>query len=251
MANKVIYNNISYDVLDAITISNRKYLILVDSTNVNNITYLESSIINGEAKYALPPKSFDVTNNPNYDLKRLQVNFVVTTLIDMLRVDGTIRNMQDLSERLKEMKSFILTDSKIQQMLDENVTLDQAGFIKMNDYLEKYLNENLLGNVKEEYTYLNRPIQTKEGLDYEWLYDLNLQQLKELASGKERTSSELIYILDALNKRETADKALENYTEMGRALTLTKNDNKAAFIDILLISLITASFSLLLLIGLF
>lgn len=251
MANKVMYNNISYDILDAIAIAGRNYLILVDPTNLNNITYLENTVINGENKYLLPPKSFDVSNNPNCDLKRLQINFVITTLINMLKVDGTIRTEQDLKTKIHHMKKWILTDVKLSEVLDENMTLDVDLFVKTNDYLEKYLNEQFLGNQTEEYTYLNRPIQTRDGLDYDWLYDLDLQQLKELASAKDRTSSELIYILDALNKRENTDKALEQYAEMGRTSLEETHTNKAAFIDILLLSLLTASFSLLLLLGLF
>ena len=251
MANKVMYNNISYDILDAIAIAGRNYLILVDPTNLNNITYLENTVINGENKYLLPPKSFDVSNNPKCDLKRLQINFVMTNLINMLKTDGTIKNEQDLKTKISRIKTFLLTDVKLGEILDENMTLDLELFVKTNDFLEKYLNEQFLENEIEEYTYLNRPIQTKDGLDYDWLYDLDLQQLKELASAKDRTSGELIYILDALNKRENTDKALEKYAEMGRASIEETHTNKAAFIDILLLSLLTASFSLLLLLGLF
>ena len=39
MANKVVYNNTSYDIVDAITISGRNYLVLVDPVNLNNISY--------------------------------------------------------------------------------------------------------------------------------------------------------------------------------------------------------------------
>ena len=63
--------------------------------------------------------------------------------------------------------------------------------------------------------------------------------------------SELIYILDALSKRENTDKALEQYAEMGKKSLEEPQNNKAAFIDILLLGLVTASFSLLLLVGLF
>lgn len=251
MANKVIYNNTSYDILDAITISGRNYLVLVEPTNLNNITYLENIVVNGENKYLLPPKSFEVSHNQNCDLKRLQINFVITTLINMFKTDETIRTDQDLKDKISNIKKFILTDVKLSEILDENVTLDLDLFKKTNEYLEKYLNEKMLGNEQEEYTYLNRPIHTRDGLDYDWLYDLNLQQLKELASEKDRTSSELIYILDALSKRENTDKALEQYSEMGRASLEETQNNKAAFIDILLLGLVTASFSLLLLVGLF
>ena len=169
----------------------------------------------------------------------------------MLKVDGTIRTEQDLKTKIGHMKQFVMTDVKLSKILDENMALDLELFVKINDYLEKYLNEELLSNEQKEYDYLNRNIYTKDGLDYEWLYDLDLQQLKELASQKDRTSGELIYILDALNKRENTDKSLEQYNEMGRTSYEEPHTNKAAFIDIVLLSLITASFSLLLLLGLF
>ncbi|MBE6138808.1 MAG: hypothetical protein E7173_03600 [Firmicutes bacterium] len=251
MANKVMYNGKSYDILDAITISDRNYLIIVDEQNINNITYLESLFVNGEEKYSLPPKNFDVVNNPNLDLKRLQINFVVTTVVNILRTNQEFTSKEELLKKIQQIKIFILTDAKVNQVLDEEVGLDIDNFNRMKEFLEQYLTEQLTNKPKEQYTYLDRPIQTEDGLDYEWLYDLDLQQLKELAGSKDRTSGELIYILDALDKRANLDKALANYTDIGHLSSMQKHDSKAAFIDIVLLSLITISFSLLLLVSVF
>ena len=57
--------------------------------------------------------------------------------------------------------------------------------------------------------------------------------------------------MDALEKRKENDQAISKYNEIGHTKVLTKRDNSAAFIDTLLLSLITASFALLLLMSIF
>lgn len=258
MANKVVYNNTSYDILDAMTISNRSYLILIDPINPNNIIFLESAVVNGERKYSLPPKSYDIANNHNCDLKRLQANFIVSRVVDILITEvnnGSLKSLKDIKEKFESLKNLIYRDATIKSILEDQKKLNEDNFLKISLYLEKYLNKQFIVTVKNEnvkqYNYLDRPIRTSEGLDYDWLYDLNLSELKELASGKNRTSEELIYILDALDKREKSDQAINLYTEMGHTKKLVKYDNTAAFIDTVLLSLITASFALLLLLGIF
>lgn len=258
MANKVLYNNINYDILDAITLVNRDYLILVDSTRISNITFLESTVVDGKLKYSLPPKGFDVANNLNGDLKRLQVNFIVSRIVEILKREvnnGTLMSPSDIKTKFEQIKNFVYTDLTIRSILEDYKNLSAETFSRISDYLEKYMNEQFAVVVKndklEQYNYLDRPLKTSEGLDYDWLYNLELGQLKELASSNNRTSEELIYILDALDKRQKTDQAINNYTEMGRVMTLSKRDNTAAFIDTVLLSLITASFALLLLLNIF
>jgi len=258
MANKVVYNNISYDILDAITLMHRDYLLLVDPNNIGNITFLESSIIDGERKYSLPPKNFDISQNSNVDLKRLQSNFVMQKIVSLLineMRNGKLTNVSDIKQRFNEAKSLIYTDETIKSILNDYVSLSGETFARISDYMSKYLDQQLVKSVNnspsQEYTYLDRPLKNSDGLDYEWLYDLSLSELKELARDKNRTSEDLIYILDALDKRQKSDQAISNYTEMGHALSKTRKDSTAAFIDILLISLITVSFGLLLLLNIF
>lgn len=258
MANKVVYNNTSYDIVDAITLANRDYLILVDRNNLNNITFLESMVIDGEQKYFLPPKNFKIANNPNCDLKRLQVNFVVTNIVEILKSginNGTLNNYDHIRGKFKEICEFIQTDSNIYPILFNDKKTNTDEFLENSKKLENYLNKEFSYNISseiEDYSnYMDRPIRTSNGLDYEWLYNLNLVQLKELTGSKNRTSEELIYILDALDKRKRNDEGINHYNEMGKSLQLTKKENKAAFIDVLLIVLITASFALLLFLEIF
>lgn len=258
MANKFVYNNTSYDVLDAITITNREYIILIDSNKLNNIIFLESFELNGEKKYFLPPKDFRIANNPNCDLRRLQTNFLMTNIVEVLKAtvnSGFLKDYDDIKNKFEEISNFIKTDINIAGILLDNKNLSIDQFFENSKYLENYLSKsfNYITSVdSEDYSdYLTRPIRTSDGLDYEWLYELNLVQLKELAGSKNKTSEELIYILDALDKRQKSDDGINYYNEMGRSLVLTKKEKKSAFIDILLIVLITSSFLLLLLIRIF
>lgn len=258
MANKVLYNNINYDILDAITLIGRDYLILSDNNDLKNIFFLESSLVNDTRKYSLPPKSFKVEDNQNCDLKRLEINVLVNSAVEILKQEvahGILNNQEEIQKRFNQIKSFIYTDLTIQSLIEDQKNLNSSSFSQISDYLQKDLEHQFplsINNIAEEqYSYLDKPIRSNDGLNYEWLYKLDSKQLRELASDKNRTSEELIYILDALEKRTETEKAIEHYTEAGRAMTLTKKDNKAAFIDILLLSLITGSFLLLLLISIF
>lgn len=254
MANKVVYNNTSYDILDAITLLNKDYLILCDENKLNNITFLESILLDGKRQYFLPPKSFTLEDNPNCNLKRLQASFIISRIVEILKSES-FQTSNQIQSKINEIKNFIYTDLTIKSILEDNKNLSVSNFSAISDYLEKYLNKQFITDKQEyiiqQYNYLDRPIKTSEGLDYEWLYDLSLEELRELAGSKNRTSEELIYVLDALDKREKSDAALNNYAEMGRSLTLKKNNNTAAFVDTLLLSLITISFSLLLLLSVF
>lgn len=258
MASKIVYNNTSYDILDAIVLLDRDYLVLVNPDNINNITFVESVLIDNQRKYFLPPKSFDISNNVNCDLKRLQTNFVASTIVDVLKKyisNENLNNLDEIKIKFNEIKDFIYTDLTIKSILEDKKNLNINNFSKILDYIEKYLSEQFIvvvkNDIEQEYNYLDRPVVTRNGLDYEWLYELNLNELKELASSKNRTSTELIYIMDALEKRKENDQAINKYNEIGHVKSLRKRDNTAAFIDTLLLSLITASFLLLLLISIF
>ena len=152
----------------------------------------------------------------------------------------------NITEELKEKVKSIIEDN-------QNLTVDT--FNKVAEYIERYFDAQLLdkvNNVEEkQYNYLNRPLKNSNGLDYEWLYELSLEELKEVARDKSRTSEDLIYIMDALDKRQNSDQAINNYTEIGKSFVLAKKESNAAFIDIILLSLITISFFLLLLLNIF
>ena len=257
MANKVKYNNTIYDILDAITLVNRDYLLLVEINNMSNITFLESITVDGERKYCLPPKNLEMNENYKGDLKRLQANFIVQKVVEILIYEvsnGCLTNVRDVKQRFAEIRNFIYNDHLIKTIIDDQQELTGDIFIRNTQYIQKYFEDQLANVVNNEnsqqYTYLDRPLKNSNGLDYEWLYDLSLSELKELASDKKRTSEDLIYIMDALDKRSKSDWAINEYTKNGNVFILKKK-NDSAFIDIVLLSLITISFGLLLLLNIF
>ena len=134
---------------------------------------------------------------------------------------------------------------------EENLNRDnyQDVVYSLNHYLDSQFLIDVKDNKQEEISdTLNEKIITAEGLDYEKLYSLSSDKLEEIAK-QPHTSEELIYISDALKKRLATERGIEHYTS-GYSKTY-RRDNKAAFIDILLLTLITGSFWLLMLIALF
>ena len=253
MANKVVYNNTDYDILDAITLLDRNYLILINDNSFDDINYLESSIIDGQKKYFLPPKSYDISNY-NYDLKRLQLSFVVSRIINILKYqveNNYSRDLNDIKSNFVEIKKFLYNDTTIQSILNKYENLKPDTFLNILEKIEECLNKKFSIENKKEYNYLERPIKTDNGLDYEWLYDLNLSQLRDIIGCKNRTSEELIYILDALDKKEETDLSIQYYTELGKIKKLKSQTATAAFVDVFLLTAITASFALLFLLSIF
>ena len=257
MANKVTYNDANYDILNAITLADRNYIILMDSNDIGNLTFLESSIVNGERKFTLPPKSYDVNEHKNSNLKRLQLNFLVHLIINIIKEEyshANIRTKTDINSKFNEIKNFIHTDLDTKYIIDDEKNLNIDTFSKIAKFLESHLKDQFITSVKKDevkqYSYLERPIVTVEGLDTEWLYELSSNELEELVkSGK--TSTELIYISDALNKAKEREQSIKNYEARGHVKTLKMQDRNAAFIDTFLLSAITASFYLLLLLSIF
>ena len=118
----------------------------------------------------------------------------------MLKIEvnnGSLNSFTEIKTRFDQIKSFIYSDLTVRSILDDYKNLSVDTFSKISDYLEKYLNKQFAVVVNkdknEQYNYLDRPLKTDEGLDYDWLYDLEVSQLKELASSKNRTSYKSLY----------------------------------------------------------
>lgn len=257
MANKVAYNNIQYDILDAIQMGSREYLIMLNPDNFYDIRYIEKANINGVERYFLPPTDFSLEKNNNADLKRLEIHTIINKLVDIIKgevVKENLNTVADINKKINEIKSFCSTDLTLKSFVEDTSNLNIETFNKIATYLTKYLEHNLatkkVQKTNNEEIGLNRPIKTIDGLNYDWLYDLSSKELKEIASDKNRTSEELIYILDALDKRIKTEQSIEGYVESGHS-KVHKQQNKAAFIDILLLSCITGSFGILLLLSIF
>lgn len=253
MARVVTYNNIKYDILDAIPINNFEYLIMSNPENLMDIMYTEKYMDENGVKYFLPPKSFKLEEHQGVDLKRLQVNIIINEIISILKKEverDNINSRDDLLAKLSNIEEFLNTDSVIKEIIVDKRNLNEQSFEMIAQYIKKYLTLQLLNKKKITVENDNKTIKTQHGLNYEWLYSLSSDELKELAKDKNRTSEELIYILDALNKSLATEEAIDNYTNGGYMKT-KKIDNKAAFIDILLLVFITSSFGLLLLISIF
>lgn len=253
MANKVVYNNASYDILDAITLFNKDYLILVNENEIRNIIFVESSVVDGKRKYFLPPKSYKVEDNPNCNLRRLQTNYIIHSIVEILK-KSSCETKDELTRKIIAIKTFIYTDDDIEKFIKDESNLNLDKFNVSLDIVSQILEQKFGTNkhyVQESaVNYLNRPIKTMDGLDYDWLYELSLQELQELASSN-RTSEELIYILDALKKAEQRELSINHYLEMGKVYRLNKPNPTSAFVDTLLLSIITLSFSLLFLLSIF
>ena len=256
MASKIKYNNIQYDILNAIQMGDKEYLFISNPDDINDIRYIEKTNVNGEVKYALPPKDLSLDNNPNADLKRLQINSIASHIVDIVKNninDHVLKSNIEVRKQLLYIESFIYRDQSVKAIIDDNDNLNHDNYQTVVESLNRYFDSQFLystmnKNVSKEIDKTNQQIITPEGLNYEWLYSLNSSELREIASQK-HTSEELIYILDALDKRLETERSIEKYTN-GVAKTY-KKDNKAAFIDTLLLALITGSFGLLLLISLF
>lgn len=257
MANKVAYNNIQYDILDAIQMGSREYLIMLNPDNFYDIRYIEKANIAGVERYFLPPSDFSLEKNINADLKRLEINIIINKLVDIIKgevVKENLNTISDINAKINEIKSFCSTDLTLKSFVEDTRNLNIETFGKITTYLTKYLEHNLspkkVQKSNNEEIGLNRTIKTADGLNYDWLYNLSSNELKEIASDKNRTSEELIYILDALDKRIKTEQSIEGYVQSGHSKTY-KQQNKAAFIDILLLSFITGSFGILLLLSIF
>lgn len=252
MASVVTYNNTKYDILDAIPMNNFEYLIMSNPNNLMDIMYAEK--YNGEdgIKYFLPPESFKLADHKNVNLKRLQVNIIFDEIIKILRKEverDNINSREELNSKIANIKEVLNTDSVIKEVVADNHNLNNESFEEIATYIRKYLNLQLLNKKKVTIEDDSRTIKTSHGLNYEWLYNISSDELKELAKDKNRTSEELIYILDALNKRLKTEEAIGNYTS-GYAKT-KKIDHTSAFIDVLLLVFVTLSFGLILLISIF
>ncbi len=253
MANKVTYNNIQYDILDVIPVNNFDYLIMSNPNNLMDVMYAEKYMDENGSKYFLPPKSFKLEDHKNVDLKRLQINIIMNQIIEILKKEverDNINSRSEMSEKITSVKEFLNTDSVIKETIADNVNLNENSFEVIMSQVRKYLDVQLLNKKKVITNDDSKAIKTSQGLNYEWLYSLSSDELKEIAKDKSRTSEELIYILDALNKRLKTEEAIDSYTNNGFTKT-KKIDHKAAFVDTLLLVLITFSFGLLLLISIF
>lgn len=253
MAGKVTYNNIQYDILDAIPINNCEYLIMSNPNNLMDVMYAEKYTDENGSRYFLPPKSFKLEDHNGVDLKRLQINIIINEIIQILKKEverDNINSKSEMIEKLNNIKEFLNTDSVIKEAIADNVNLNENSFEAIMSQVRKYLSVQLLSKKKVVTSDDSKKIKTAQGLNYEWLYTLSSDELKEIAKDKNRTSEELIYILDALNKRLKTEEAIDNYTNNGFTKT-KKIDHKAAFVDTVLLILITASFGLLLLISIF
>lgn len=235
----------------------REYLIMLNPDNFYDIRYIEKANINGVDRYFLPPTEFSLEKNSNVDIKRLEINIIINKLVDIIKDEiakDNLNTVSDIKVKIKEIKSFCFTDLTLKSFVEDIKNLNEETFDKITKYLTKYLELNIetkkTQKANTEEVGLNRSIRTDDGLNYDWLYNLSLNELKELASDKNRTSEELIYILDALDKRKATEQSLEGYLESGYTKTY-KQQNKAAFIDVLLLSLITGSFGMLLLLSMF
>lgn len=257
MANKVSYNNIQYDILDAIQMGSREYLILLNPDNFYDVRYIEKANIDGIERYFLPPTDFSLEKNGKVGLKRLEINVIINKLVDIIKnevVKENLNTVADINQKIVEIKTFCSTDLTLKSFVEDARNLNPENFEQITTYLIKYLELNLaskkIQKSSTEETGLNRAIKTNDGLNYDWLYNLSSKELKEIASDKSHTSEELIYILDALDKRVKTETAISEYTDKGYGKTYN-SDHKSAFIDTLLLSLITISFGLVLLISLF
>lgn len=257
MANKVAYNNIQYDILNAIHMNSRDYLIMLNPDNFYDIKYIEKANIDGVERYFLPPSDFSLEKNVNTDLKRLQVNIIINNLVEILKeevVKENLNNVSDINQKLNEMKSFCDTDLTLKSFIEDKSSTRKEIFENNISLMTKYLKLNLSSKKKKldnyDDNYLNRPIKTANGLNYDWLYELSSAELENLINKKGITSEELIYISDALRKRKETEMLIDNYDQK----TKTKNyhqQKNAAFIDMILLSFITGSFGILLLLSIF
>lgn len=256
---KVMYNNIPYDILDAILVHKREYMIMSNPNDIRDIRFIEKFNDGTKDKYFLPPQSFKLENNPNCNIKRLEIHTIMNQVINILRRDinsGVLASTSDIKKEIDKVKSFFYTDLTLQSFMEDERNLNLDNYDKIVTYLTKYIQHQFPDNNKkeviEESNDLSRPIKTNNGLNYDWLYSLDSTQLKQIASDKNRTSEELIYILDALDKKLKTDQAIEQYTiDNGHAKVKANTDTAAAFVETLLLSLITGSFALLLLLSLF
>lgn len=257
MANKVSYNNIQYDILDAISMASREYLIILNPDNFYDVRYVEKANINGTERYFLPPTDFSLENNSKTGLKRLEVNIIINKLVDIIKGEvakDNLNSVLDIKQKIAEIKIFCSTDLTLKSFVEDTRNLNEENFVKITTYLTKYLELNLASKkvqtLNDQNNGLNRAIKTPDGLNYDWLYNLSSSELKEIAGDKTRTSEELIYILDALDKRVKTETAISAYTDNGDSKTYNRG-NKTAFIDIFLLSVIIISFGLVLLVSLF
>lgn len=257
MANKVAYNNIQYDILNAIHMNSREYLIMLNPNNFYDIKYIEKANIGGIERYFLPPTDFSLDKSINVDLKRLQVNIIINNLVEILKeeiVNNNLNTISDINEKLNEIKSFCDTDPTLKSFVEDKFNIKKETFENNMSLITKYLKLNLLSNRKksENYAdnYLDRPIKMDSDLDYDWLYELSSVELENLISKKGITSDELIYISDALSKRKETELLIDNYDQKQKTKNYKQQKN-AAFIDMILLSLITGSFGISLLLSIF
>ena len=256
MASKIRYNNVQYDILDIIPIRDKEYIFMSNPDDINDIRYIEKSIEDGKEKYSLPPRNLSIENNQNTDLKQMQINSFVSHIVDILKQNiknGVLKNNIDAKKQLLYIERLIGSNMAVKGILDDDENLDFDNYQNVVDSLNHYLDSQFLINIKdnnqeEAVDTSNEETIISEGLDYENLYNLSSAELEKIAN-QPHTSEELIYISDALNKRLATERAIENYTS-GYSKTYRKN-NRAAFVDILLLTLITGSFWLLMLIALF
>lgn len=252
MASVVTYNNTKYDILDAIPMNDFQYLIMSNPNNLMDIMYAEKYSNEDGVKYFLPPESFKLEDHKGVDLKRLQVNIIIDEIIKILKKEverDNINSREELIGKINTAKEVLNIDSVIKEVVADNHNLNEQSFETIASYIRKYLDLQLLTKKKVVVEDDNKKIKTSQGLNYEWLYTLSSDELKEIVKDKNRTSEELIYILDALNKRLKTEEAISNYTS-GYAKT-KKIDHKSAFVDTLLLVFITLSFGLILLISIF
>ena len=255
MAKKVAYNNIQYDIINAIRINSRDYLIMLNPDNFYDIRYIEKASIDGVERYFLPPTDFSLEKNVNTDLKRLQVNIIVNKLVEILKeevVKENLKTSSDINKKLNEIKSFCDTDLTLKSFVGDKFNTQKEMFENNISLITKYLELNFLTKKKQldsyDENYLNRPIKTDNGLNYDWLYELSSAELENLINKKGITSEELIYISDALKKRKETEVLVDNYDQKTK-IKDHKQKKNAAFIDMILLSLITGSFGILLLLS--
>lgn len=254
MASRVLYKNITYDVIANITLIGKNYVVLLDINDLNNIVFLEKIFKDDNPKYILPPKSF----NSAYDIKNQEASFIVSRIVEILKCDinsGKISSQKDIEEEITEIKNFLDNDMNIKLILNDTKDLNAEEFKETLTCLEDYLNRRFLFSVKnndpQQYTYLDRPIKTNGDLNYEWLYALDSYQLKDIIRNKNLTSDELLYIMDALEKSVDRENSIKQYIKRGKLMAQQRQERVMAFVDVMLLILITVSFGLLLLLSIF
>lgn len=147
MVDKVIYNNLKYDVIDKIEFSSRTYLII---KHQKDLKYIE--LYNNQ--YILPPNNLTIQANQGKSLTYLRQQYLLKYLLSFITAHDL--NTLETKEIIQEFKDFIKTD-------------------KINEYLySKYLDESKFNNEINQILY---DLQTtlELSLECEYIVDPSYQ----------------------------------------------------------------------------